>query len=57
MSRRTALAELVLSAWRFVGKIFMHKTRRRMVNQTAENGKSKDLAKRVGKFVKSLAGA
>jgi hypothetical protein len=31
--------------------------RRRMVNQIAENGKSKDLVKRAGKFVKSLADA
>jgi tryptophan synthase alpha chain len=28
-----------------------------VVNQIAENGKSKDLVKRVGKFVKSLADA
>jgi tryptophan synthase alpha subunit len=28
-----------------------------VVNQIAENGKSKDLVKRAGKFVKSLADA
>ena len=28
-----------------------------VVNQIAENGKSKDLVRRVGKFVKSLADA
>jgi len=28
-----------------------------VVNQIAENGKSEDLVKRVGKFVKSLADA
>jgi hypothetical protein len=57
MSRRTALAELVLPMWRLAGKLFMHKTRRRMVNQIAENGKSKKLVRRGGKFVKSPADA